>query len=112
MNEANKSVTLGIVEAKRLVHEYREVRDIVECQVCRFVAALDLAHAKPAEFTLAKLKEYSQQADKVVHSQLEEFERLLETTLRLPAEPGAPPNGGPAKPLDDSGVSGGPPSVS
>ena len=28
------------------------------------------------------------------------------------AEPGAPPNGGPATPLDNSGVTGGPPSVS
>ena len=32
--------------------------------------------------------------------------------LRRPAEPGASPNGGPAKPLGNSGAGGGPPSVS
>ena len=31
---------------------------------------------------------------------------------RNPAEPGAPPNGGPATPVDDLGVTEGPPSVS
>jgi hypothetical protein len=37
---------------------------------------------------------------------------LHEVLLRVDAEPGAPPNGGLAERLGDSGVSGGPPSVS
>jgi hypothetical protein len=37
--------------------------------------------------------------------------QTLQQALKQPAEPGAL-NGGPAEPLDNSGVSGGPPSVS
>jgi hypothetical protein len=38
-------------------------------------------------------------------------DRVLSTT-RTNAEPGAPPNGGPAEPFGSSGVGGGPPSAS
>jgi len=37
---------------------------------------------------------------------------VMERYLRKPAEPGASPNGGPAKPFGNSDISGGPPSVS
>jgi hypothetical protein len=40
------------------------------------------------------------------------FTDLKRDSIPLPAEPGAPPNGGPAEPFGDSGVGGGPPSVS
>jgi hypothetical protein len=39
-------------------------------------------------------------------------EQLLERLRRMSTEPDAAPNGGPARPLGNSGVSGGPPSVS
>jgi hypothetical protein len=43
---------------------------------------------------------------------LDEALEVHGSILSGPAAPGAPPNGGPAKPLGNSGVRGGPPSVS
>lgn len=109
MSQPDKPVTLEIMEAKRLVYEYRVMSDDVSCLALCYQATLELVEAKPER--LGELKERCRGLEKRIQSRLAEFERCLETNLHLRAEPGTAPNDGRTAASVGSGAGEGPSSV-
>ena len=111
-NEMNEdgSITLTAAEAKQLYGQYLIMLDDVYNLASVCLASMMLAQAKPEK--LDELTKRCEGLHDKIASRLSAFNHVLRSALQQGTEPGAAPNGGPAKPHGDSGATGGPPSVS
>src|SRR5437660_1442083 len=78
MKKPENAVVLAVGEAKRLRWEYVEMSDIVECLA--LAAMLDLGRSNPDSEELIKRCEEKLPR---IRSQLDGFQRLLESALHL-----------------------------
>ena len=81
MSEMEKRAGPEATTARRLKREYREMRDIVECEALAIGAALELALAHPERSE--QLKQRCEDANNRIRSQLDGFQRALEGAFEL-----------------------------